>query len=44
MIHTVNYLTPDYGDIYDSLRPILLRDTLSFANLEAEWNCNNQYY
>jgi hypothetical protein len=34
MIHTVNYLTPDYGDIYDSLRPILLRDTLSFANLE----------
>jgi hypothetical protein len=34
MIHTVNYLTPDYGDIYVSLRPILLRDTLSFANLE----------
>jgi poly-gamma-glutamate capsule biosynthesis protein CapA/YwtB (metallophosphatase superfamily) len=34
MIHTANYLTPDYGDIYTSLRPILLRDTLSFANLE----------
>ncbi|MBN1834623.1 MAG: CapA family protein [Spirochaetales bacterium] len=34
MIHTANYLSPDYDAIYASLRPILLRDTLSFANLE----------
>jgi poly-gamma-glutamate synthesis protein (capsule biosynthesis protein) len=43
MIHTVNYLTPDYGDIYSSLRPILLRDTLSFANLEFPVDPNRPY-
>ncbi len=35
MAHTVNYAMPDYNRIYEALRPILLSDDLSFANLEA---------
>ncbi len=34
MIHTANYLTPEYASIYDSVSWILRRDDLSFANLE----------
>jgi hypothetical protein len=34
MIHTINYLTSDYSGIYDSVKPFLKKDDLSFANLE----------
>jgi poly-gamma-glutamate synthesis protein (capsule biosynthesis protein) len=34
MVHTANYLTSDYSAIYASIAPLLLRDDLSFANLE----------
>jgi poly-gamma-glutamate synthesis protein (capsule biosynthesis protein) len=34
MVHTANYLTSDYTDIYASIAPFLQRDDLSFANLE----------
>ena len=43
MIHTTNYLTPDYDEIYTSIRPILLRDTLSFANLEFPVDPTREY-
>jgi poly-gamma-glutamate synthesis protein (capsule biosynthesis protein) len=35
MAHAVNYSMPDYNRIYDAVRPLLLHDTLSFANFEA---------
>jgi poly-gamma-glutamate synthesis protein (capsule biosynthesis protein) len=34
MIHTANYLTRDYAEIYRSIAPLLKKDDLSFANLE----------
>jgi poly-gamma-glutamate capsule biosynthesis protein CapA/YwtB (metallophosphatase superfamily) len=34
MVHTANYLTADYPDIYRSIAPLLRKDDLSFANLE----------
>jgi hypothetical protein len=34
MMHTANYLTRDYEGIYNSIRPYLKKDDLSFANLE----------
>ena len=43
MIHPTNYLAPDYDAIYAALRPILLRDTLSFANLEFPVDATREY-
>ncbi len=34
MAHSVNFQMPEYDRIYDDLRPILLEDDASFANLE----------
>jgi hypothetical protein len=34
MVHTANYLTADYPEIYRSIAPLLRKDDLSFANLE----------
>jgi poly-gamma-glutamate synthesis protein (capsule biosynthesis protein) len=34
MMHTVNYLCPDYSAIYRSISPLLKKDDLTFANLE----------
>jgi hypothetical protein len=35
MAHDVNYHAPDYGAIYRAVRPLLERDSLTFANLET---------
>jgi poly-gamma-glutamate capsule biosynthesis protein CapA/YwtB (metallophosphatase superfamily) len=35
MAHDVNFHAPDYGAIYHSVRPLLERDSLTFANLET---------
>jgi poly-gamma-glutamate capsule biosynthesis protein CapA/YwtB (metallophosphatase superfamily) len=34
MVHTANYLTADYPEIYRAVAPLLRKDDLSFANLE----------
>jgi poly-gamma-glutamate synthesis protein (capsule biosynthesis protein) len=34
MVHTANYLTMDYSEIYRAVEPLLRNDDLSFANLE----------
>ena len=43
MAHDVNYKTSDYNAVYDDVRDLLLRDDLSFGNLEAPVNEDRPY-